>query len=103
MILEIDVPDREVSRVAAGQPVRFRLEAFAGEPWSGRLSRLHPQSEQREGRNVFIAEAPVRNTDPRVELRPGMRGRAVIESERHPFLWIIGHRLWEFLVETLFW
>ncbi len=103
MILEIDVPDREISRVATGQPVRFRLEAFAGEPWSGQLSKLHPQSEQRESRNVFIAEAPVRNLDQKLELRPGMRGRAVIEGERRPFLWIIGHRLWEFIVTTLFW
>ena len=26
-----------------------------------------------------------------------MRGRAVIEGERRPLLWIIGHRLWEFI------
>ncbi len=103
MILEIDVPDREISRVVTGQPVRFRLEAFVGEPWSGQLAKLHPQSEQRDGRNVFIAEAPVRNVDQKVELRPGMRGRAVIEGERRPFIWIIGHRLWEFIVTTLFW
>ena len=103
MILEIDVPDREVSRVAPGQFVRFRLEAFAGEAWSGQLAKLHPQSEQREGRNVFIAEAPVRNSGRQLDLRPGMRGRAVIESDRRPLLWIIGHRLWEFIVTSLFW
>ena len=103
MILEIDVPDREVSRVATGLPVRFRLEAFAGEPWSAQVAKMHPQSEQRDGHNVFIAEAPVRNTDRQLELRPGMRGRAVIESSRRPLLWIIGHRLWEFIVTTLFW
>lgn len=103
MILEIDVPDREISRVATGQPVRFRLEAFAGEPWSGQLTKLHPQSEQRDGRNVFIAEAPVRNAPRQLELRPGMRGRAVIQSDRRPLIWILGHRLWEFIVTKLFW
>ena len=103
MILEIDVPDREISRLRSGLPVRFRLEAFAGEPWSGQLSKLHPQSEQRDGHNVFIAEAPVSNVDQKLELRPGMRGRAVIEGDRRPFIWIIGHRLWEFIVTTLFW
>ncbi|MGB8168291.1 MAG: HlyD family efflux transporter periplasmic adaptor subunit [Chthoniobacteraceae bacterium] len=103
MILEIDVPDREISRVETGLPVRFRLEAFAGEPWSGEVSKLHPQSEQRDGRNVFIAEVPVRNADRQLELRPGMRGRAVIRSDRRPLIWIIGHRLWEFIVISLFW
>lgn len=103
MILEIDVPDREVSRIAAGQRVRFRLEAFAGEPASTTVEKIHPQSEQRDGRNVFIAEAPVRGTERQLELRPGMRGRAVIAGERRPLIWILGHRLWEFVVETLFW
>lgn len=103
MILEIDVPDREISRARIGQPVRFRLEAFAGEPWSGALAKVHPQSEQRDGRNVFIAEAPVRNADRQLDLRPGMRGRAVIQGDRRPLIWIIGHRLWEFIVTTLFW
>lgn len=103
MIVEIDVPDREISRVRAGMRLRFRLEAFAGQQWSGGIERLHPRSEQREGRNVFIVEAPVANTDARFELRPGMRGRAVIQSDRRPLLWIVGHRLWHFLVEGLLW
>ncbi len=103
MILEIDVPDREISRIASGQPVRFRLEAFAGETWSGQIAKLHPQSEQRDGRNVFIAEASVRGVERQLELRPGMRGRAVIQSDRRPLIWILGHRLWEFVVTMLFW
>jgi multidrug efflux pump subunit AcrA (membrane-fusion protein) len=103
MILEIDVPDREISRVAPGQPVRFRLEAFAGEPVSAAVEKVHPQSEQRDGRNVFIAEAPVHGSGRQLELRPGMRGRAVIQGERRPLVWILGHRLWEFVVETIFW
>jgi multidrug efflux pump subunit AcrA (membrane-fusion protein) len=103
MLLEIDVPDRDISRVRQGMPVRFRLEAFAGEPWSGLVSKLHPQSEQRDGHNVFIAEAPVRNVDQKLELRPGMRGRAVIQGDRRPLVWILGHRLWEFIVTALFW
>jgi multidrug efflux pump subunit AcrA (membrane-fusion protein) len=103
MIVEIDVPDREISRVRTGLPVRFRLEAFAGQRWSGEVQRVHPRSEPREGRNVFLCEAPVANTDPRFELRPGMRGRAVIEGDRRPLLWIVGHRLWHFIVEGLFW
>ena len=102
MIVEIDVPDREVSRVQAAQKVNVRLESFAGEQWTTSLEKLHPQSEQRDGRNVFIAEAAIANQTAR-ELRPGMRGRAVIETARRPLAWIVGHRFWDFIVESLFW
>jgi multidrug efflux pump subunit AcrA (membrane-fusion protein) len=101
MIVELDVPDREVSRVRTGMPVSFRVEAFGG--WSGgsRIERLHPQSEQRDGANVFIAEAPVAKGAP--ELRPGMRGRASIEADRRPLIWIIGHRFVDWVETTLLW
>lgn len=102
MIVEIDVPDREISRVRVGQPVRIRLEAFGGGRWASTINRVHPQSEQRDARNVFIAEADIA-PDRVKELRPGMRGRASIESDRRPLLWIVGHRFWDWLVTTLFW
>ena len=102
MIVEIDVPDREVSRVRPALPLRVRLESFAGEAWETSLTKIHPQSEQREGRNIFVAEAPIANQTGR-ELRPGMRGRATIEGDRRALAWIVGHRFWDFVVESLFW
>ena len=102
MIVEIDVPDREVSRVRAAQPVSVRLESFAGESWTTAVAKIHPQSEQRDGRNVFVSEAAIANKTAH-ELRPGMRGRAIIEADRRPLAWIIGHRFWDFVVESLFW
>ena len=59
MLVEVDVPDREFSRVRSGLPVSFRLEAFSGWSGEGEIERLHPQSEQRDGANVFVAEASV--------------------------------------------
>lgn len=100
MLVEIDAPDREVSRVRAGVPITFRLDAFGGGTREGRIARVHPQSEPRDGRNVFICEAPVTNPG---ELRPGMRGRARIESDRRPLIWILGHRLWEWVATTIWW
>jgi multidrug efflux pump subunit AcrA (membrane-fusion protein) len=102
MIVEIDVPDREISRVRSGLPVRVRLEAFSGGRWETTLKRVHPQSEQRDAQNVFIAEADV-TTDRWNELRPGMRGRAVVIGDRRSLIWIIGHRFWDWLVTTVFW
>ncbi len=98
MIVEVEVPDREISRVRAGLPVTFRMEA--GGSREGRIERVHPQSEPRDGRNVFVCEAPLANE---ADLRPGMRGRAKVESDRRPLAWILGHRLWEWIVTTLWW
>jgi hypothetical protein len=103
MIVEIDVPDREISRVRPRQEVRFRLEAFGGQRWTTTLDKVHPQSEQRDGHNVFVCEAAIDNDAHGLDLRPGMRGRAVIESDLRPLIWILGHRLWDFVDETLFW
>ena len=43
--------------------------------------RIHPRSETRDSRNVFIGEVAL--ADPTDELRPGMKGQArvVIEGE----------------------
>jgi RND family efflux transporter MFP subunit len=103
LLVEIDVPDREVSRVRPGQRVKVRLEAFGGQRWRSTLERIHPQSEQREGKNVFIAEAPLDRDATPAELRPGMKGRAAIATDRRPLLWILGHKFWDWLVTTLFW
>ncbi len=103
MIVEIDVPDREISRVRAGLPMRFRLAAFSGERWSSPLGKVHPQSEQRDGRNVFVCEAGIANADRALDLRPGMHGRAVIAGDRRPLIWILTHRLGEFIVTSLLW
>jgi len=101
MLVEIAVPDREVSRVRAGQPVSFRLEARGG--WSGdsMLAKLYPQSEQRDGANIFLAEAPVKEST--ADLRPGMKGRAVIEGNRKSLFWQLTHRLGEWVETTLWW
>lgn len=101
MLVEIDVPDREFSRVKTAMPVTFRMEAYSG--WSGEshIARLYPQSEQRDGKNVFVAEAAVAEAS--LELRPGMRGRAAIEGDRKPIAWILGHRFAEWVKTMLWW
>jgi biotin carboxyl carrier protein len=101
MLVEIDVPDREFSRVRTGMPVAFRMEAYSG--WSGdsQVARLYPQSEQRDGKNIFVAEAPVSGAAP--DLRPGMRGRAAIEGDRKPIAWIIGHRFVDWVKTAIWW
>jgi hypothetical protein len=79
MIVEIAIDDDEIAQVAVGQAVSFRFDAHPNETFEGRLARVHPRSETRDSRNVFIGEVLIK--DASVSLRPGMKGRARIEVD----------------------
>ncbi|MBU6300646.1 MAG: efflux RND transporter periplasmic adaptor subunit [Verrucomicrobia bacterium] len=93
--LEIEVPDSEVAQVATGQKVRFRLEAQARFRHGGVVSQVYPISEVRDGRNIFVSLSTVDNSSG--GLRPGMLGKARVETG-HRFLgWTLFHRLWDWV------
>lgn len=93
MVVEVAIPQEEISHARAEQPVTMRLEAFPLRSWRGKIERLHPRAELRENRSVFLAELTLENVDDL--LRPGMKGRAKIASGWHPLGWNLFHRAWE--------
>ena len=93
--VEISVPDSEVSQVAAGQKVEFRLESQANFRHGGVLTQVYPISEVRDGRNIFICLSQVDNE--KGELRPGMLGKARIDAGHRLLGWTLFHRLWDWL------
>lgn len=103
MVVEMDIPDHEIAYVREGMNVFVRLDALPGEKLPAKIRKLNPQSEQRNGRNIFLAEAPLVYDENKTKLRPGMKGRVVIESEREALFWILTHKLWDFLRMALFW
>jgi len=101
MVVEAAVPDEEVSRVKVDQRMLVRLDALSWETQDVPIAKLQPRSEIRDEDNVFIAEAVVDNADGR--LRPGMKGRARVVTDRRLLGWILFHRPWEFITKTLLW
>lgn len=101
MIVEIAVPDGEIAHIRASQTVDVRLDAYPGRGWSASLERVQPRAEIRDEQNVFIAEIELDNTDER--LRPGMKGRAKVATDRRPLGWILFHKPWEYVVKRLAW
>ena len=101
MIVEIAVPDGEISHIRAGQAVDIRLDAYPGRGWEAPLERVQPRAEIRDEQNVFVAEIELDNADER--LRPGMKGRAKIATPHRPLGWILFHKPWEFVVKRLAW
>jgi membrane fusion protein (multidrug efflux system) len=72
----VRVPERYLSTIRTGMPVRATVEAFPGEGFEGRVSlvsgSVDPQSR------TFLVEAEFPNRDRR--LRPGQFAR--VEAER---------------------
>jgi hypothetical protein len=89
MILEVRIPDREVSYVSAGNTVRTRLDAFPHRGLMGQVVRVAPQAEMKEQENVFVAEVLMENQ--RGLLRPGMAGWARVSAGVHPLGWNLFH------------
>jgi multidrug efflux pump subunit AcrA (membrane-fusion protein) len=87
--------------VAAGQTIELWLDAYPGQTWEAVVEKVQPRSEIRDEDNVFIAEAELDNTDGR--LRPGMKGRAKVETRHRPLGWILFHKPWEYITKHLSW
>jgi RND family efflux transporter MFP subunit len=89
MLAEIGVPEEEIPYVRAGMPVKIKLTAHPFETWNGTILRIHPKSELRDGNSVFVAEVELDN--PRLQLKPGMKGRAKVRSNWYPLGWNLFH------------
>lgn len=101
MICEIAVSEEETRHAQPGQDVTIRLAAFPGVTWTGRLERIHPRSEIRDQKNVFVAEVALEN-DARL-LRPGMKGQAWIATSPRSRGWIWFHKPLEKAARLLSW
>lgn len=94
--VEIEIPSEDVSAICRGQAATLWLEGQGGEALTGQLASLAPESEVSEGANVFIGEMEFANSEGK--LRPGMRGRAKIETTRRRLGMILFRPLWEWIL-----
>jgi RND family efflux transporter MFP subunit len=101
MIIEVAIADHDIAHVHPGCPVTCRLESLPWRSFRGELVRIHPRSESRESRNVFVGE--VRLAAEKDMLRPGMRGTARLAADRKPPAWILFHRALEQALFSLGW
>ncbi len=101
MVAEVAIADADRSYAGENQSVSLKLDAFSASSWSGPLGRINPRAEVREDNNVFIGEVLLDNTDG--TLRPGMKGKAKIMSDRHSLAWIILQKPWSKLLGWMGW
>lgn len=90
MVLEIGIPEEDIGHVVVGQSVEAVLNALSDRTWTGTIERIHPRAELVDQDYVFVAE--VKFTNEFRLLRPGMKGRAKIETASHPLGWNLFHK-----------
>jgi multidrug efflux pump subunit AcrA (membrane-fusion protein) len=99
MTVEVEIEDNEVASVHEGEQVSIRFDAHPDQTFVGQLARIHPRSEIRDSRNVFIGEVALEKTD--VALRPGMKGAARIALRDENLLTGLVARLWHSFVRLI--
>lgn len=99
--IQIAIPAEEVGQAREGNHVRVWIRGFENQSFQARIERIRPQSELRDGRNVFLAEITLNNASGL--LRPGMEGSVRIDCANRPLGWNLFHKPWDYLVSRLTW
>ncbi len=101
MAVEVAVAEDDFAHVRAGMDVTVRLDAYPTHRFEATIKRIHPRANPHGTQNVFLAE--VRLPNPDGTLRPGMRGSARIQGERHALGWILLRRPFAAAIAWLGW
>lgn len=101
MFVEVAVREEDIPYVRTGMNVIVHIHALGGRKYEATLSKIQLRAETRDGRNVFISEAEISNADG--DLRPGMKGEAIIITDRTPLFWSLFRKPWNTLRGWLFW
>lgn len=76
---DVYVPERDIYKLAVAQPAVLRVDAWPGDVFDGRISRINPVVDPDTGTvQVTVAMAAGQG-----KLKPGMFGRVEIRYDRH--------------------
>jgi RND family efflux transporter MFP subunit len=99
MVVELAVPEADISYAHKGQGVTVRLDAYPERAWQAAITSIHPRAEIRQSQNAFIAEVHLDNANQ--ELRPGMNGSAKVLGPRKPLAWNLFHKAADWIARML--
>ena len=101
MRVEVAVPSDEIAQVQVGYPAKIWIDGQEDKPITGKIRKIHPRSETRDAKNVFIAELEFDNEDER--LRPGMKGSVRLDCEERSLGWSLFHKPINYVRSRLTW
>ena len=97
MYVEIEVPERDAHAVLASQRGEISFATLPDRRFAFAVDRFEPTARVKPEGNVFVLRAHL--TDPGTDVwwRPGMSGVAKVDAGRRSILWLLTHRLVDFL------
>ena len=98
--LIVEVDERDIARVRPGQSGSLALAAMPHERTTFIVARVMPVATAGEGRSFFEVEARIES--PQTALRPGLKGVAKLDAGSHCLVWMMTHRLLDW-VRLSFW
>lgn len=93
VVLRVD--DRDIADLAVGQRGVLALNGLPDRQLDFTVTRITPVSEVENGRNSFRVEAAMQDRLP--ALRPGMTGTGKVEAGQRSLLWMLSHRMLDWL------
>lgn len=96
----VEVDESDIAAIAPGQRGRLALAAMPDRPLDVVVRRIVPVATSADARTYFEVEASLETRG--VALRPGLRGVAKIEAGERSLLWILSHRMTDWL-RLAFW
>jgi RND family efflux transporter MFP subunit len=87
VVVDVAVPERDVSLLRAGDPARVKLESFPRRTFGGTVSVVSPAGQVVGDTRAFYARITVPNPDG--NLRPGMQGYSKIRTNLRPLGYVL--------------
>lgn len=84
--IKVFISQQDVALIGEGMETVVSIESI-NQKLTGNIIKIHPQAETFENESVFVAEVEFENENN--ELKPGMRGYAVVIGDSRPIGWIL--------------
>ena len=103
MYLTVKVHERDIGEFKEHEKGRLTLLSRPNETFAITVDQIIPMAEvdQKDG-NIFVIKATI-NDPPQTWWRPGMSGMARIDVGQRRVVWIVSHRLIDFIRMQLWW
>lgn len=97
MYVEIEVPERDAHAVLASKAGEIAFATLPDPRYPIVIERLEPVARVRPEGNVFVLRARITTPAGGIWWRPGMSGVAKVDAGDRSILWLLTHRLVDFI------
>jgi hypothetical protein len=97
MYVEIEIPERDAHAVLASRAGEIAFATLPDPRYPIVIERLEPVARVRPEGNVFVLRARITAPAGGIWWRPGMSGVAKVDAGDRSILWLLTHRLVDFI------